>query len=100
MPTRLLIAVIALLALTAWRDADPEWPVSGAMPDEPGHARFSYDPVNKGTRSFCPVEPMPWGDVNRRVAPPAASPPVSPDATPKAPEMQNMPMQMEQHDHH
>jgi hypothetical protein len=100
MPVRLVIAVVAMFALTAWRDANPQWPASGAMPYEPGHARYSYEPVNKGTRSFRPVEPMPWGDVNRRVAPSTASPPVSPDATSKAPETQNAPMQMEQHDHH
>ena len=84
MQIRFLVALVAV----AWRGTDPEWPVAGPMPDEPGHASGTkYNAVGQGTKSFRPVEPMPWGDVNRRVAPPAASPPVSPDATPKVPEM-------------
>lgn len=106
MQTKRFIAAIALLTLAAWREADPEWPASGAMPDEPGHAsRFNYEAINAGTRSYRPVDPMPWGDVNRRVAPAAVTPPVAPspvppDAAPKAPETPNAPMPMEQHDHH
>ena len=93
MPLRLLIAVIAVFGLTAWRDSAPEWPAAGPMPDEPGHAsRFTYDPVDKGTRRYRPVDPMPWGDVNRRVAPAAAPPSTStdPKSTP-APPMQMKP---------
>lgn len=102
MQNRRVIAAIALLTLTAWRDVDPEWPASGAMPDEPGHAsRFKYEAINAGTRSYRPVDPMPWGDVNRRVAPAAVTPaPISPDAKPQAPETPNAPMPMEQHNHH
>jgi hypothetical protein len=40
-------------------------------PDDPG-ARVPanrYAPIMSGTRSYRPVEPLPWGDVNRRVAP-------------------------------
>ena len=92
MPLRLLIAMIALFALTAWRDRAPEWPASGPMPDEPGHApRFTYDPVDKGTRSYRPVDPMPWGDVNQRVAPEAASPSAKPEKMQMKP---GEPMQM------
>lgn len=29
-----------------------------------------YSPVLSGTQSYRPVEPLPWGDVNRRVSPP------------------------------
>lgn len=29
-----------------------------------------YSPVLSGSQSFRPVEPLPWGDVNRRVMPP------------------------------
>ena len=107
MDTKRFIAAIALLTLAAWRDVDPEWPASGAMPDEPGHAspRFKYEAINAGTRSYRPVDPMPWGDVNRRVAPaagtsPVAPSPVAPDETPKSPDTPNAPMPMEQHDHH
>ncbi|MGO4684604.1 hypothetical protein [Hyphomicrobium sp. 2TAF46] len=92
MPLRLLIALIALFALTAWRDRAPEWPASGPMPDEPGHApRFKYDPVDKGTRSYRPVDPMPWGDVNRRVAPEGALPTAKPETSPPAQPMQKTP---------
>lgn len=98
MPLRLLIALIALFALTAWRDRAPEWPASGPMPDQPGHApRFTYDPVDKGTRSYRPVDPMPWGDVNRRVAPEGALPSTKPETPPPAQPMQmkpGEPMQM------
>ena len=101
MPTKLLISAIALLGLTAWRDAAPEWPVAGPMPDEPGHAtRSTYEAVNAGTRSYRPVDPMPWGDVNRRVAPPGGSPSDSPGATPSTPPVQETPAQPEQHQHH
>ena len=92
MPLRLLIALIALFALTAWRDRAPEWPASGPMPDEPGHApRFRYDPVDKGTRSYRPVNPMPWGDVNRRVAPEGALPSAKPVTPPPSQSMQKTP---------
>ena len=94
MPLRLLAALIALFALTAWRDKAPEWPASGPMPDEPGHApRFTYDPVDKGTRSYRPVDPMPWGDVNRRVAPEGALPSSKPETPPPAQPMQLKPEQ-------
>jgi hypothetical protein len=31
-----------------------------------------YSPVLSGSQSFRPVQPLPWGDVNRRVMPPEA----------------------------
>lgn len=97
MLTRLVIAVVSLSVLTAWRDAEPGWPVAGPMPDEPGHSsRYSYEAVNKGTRSYRPVDPMPWGDVNRRVAPPGALPPATPDAQPKTPPTQKAPAEPQQ----
>lgn len=57
-----------------------------ANPDEPVPPA-GYRPVVSGTKSFRPVEPMPWGDVNRRVMPPDAkspSPPGQGKAAPKA----------------
>jgi hypothetical protein len=42
-----------------------------ASPDDP-RARVKanrYSPVTSGTKSYRPVDPLPWGDVNRRVAP-------------------------------
>lgn len=53
----------------------PQWPVSGAMPDEAVSVPpLRYQSVSDGTKSYRPVAPLPWGDVNRRVAPPAAPP--------------------------
>jgi hypothetical protein len=34
-----------------------------------------YAPVIGGAKSYRPVDPLPWGDLNRRVAPPAERPP-------------------------
>ena len=94
MSLRLPISALLLVTLTAWRAADPPWPASGPSPDEPGHGRGAYKSVTDGTRSFRPVDPMPWGDANRRVSPPgtAETPPVTdqpalpkPDAAPAAP---------------
>jgi hypothetical protein len=63
MPIRLL-AVLQTLALMAL-------PAHSASPDDPAAPVPStrYSPVISGTRSYRPVEPLPWGDVNRRVAP-------------------------------
>jgi hypothetical protein len=45
------------------------------MPDDPVKVRpLAYEPITKGAKSYRPVEPMPWGDVNRRVAPPGSLP--------------------------
>jgi len=40
------------------------------MPDEPVPVPDArYAPVDAGTKSYRPVEPLPWGGVNQRVAP-------------------------------
>lgn len=41
---------------------DPANPDAGVPP-----ARYS--PIISGTKSYRPVDPLPWGDVNRRVMP-------------------------------
>lgn len=46
---------------------DPANPDAGVPP-----ARYS--PIISGTKSYRPVEPLPWGDVNRRVMPKDAQP--------------------------
>ena len=63
MPVRLL-AVLQTLALTAF-------PAHSAGPDDPAAPVPSarYQSVISDTKSYRPVEPLPWGDVNRRVAP-------------------------------
>jgi hypothetical protein len=50
------------LALPTWA-RDPVDPGATVPP-----AR--YAPVFYGTKSYRPVEPVPWGNVNRSVAPP------------------------------
>ena len=50
------------------------------MPDEPvASAGNHYMPVGSGIKSFQPVEPMPWGDVNKRVTPEQKTMPAMPD---------------------
>lgn len=81
MRMRLLMMLAAIPALAGWGERKPAWPYAGAMPDEPvGVGIDRYDSVAAGTRSYRPVEPMPWGDANSRVAPPQkAKPEPSPE---------------------
>lgn len=55
-------------------------PAAASSPADPSGPPLRYESVTAGTKSYRPVEPMPWGDVNRRVAPPvqgrAPAPPV------------------------
>jgi hypothetical protein len=66
MPTRslswLLLAWLTAAAAVAHDPANPYIVVPPAR----------YSPVLSGSQSFRPVEPLPWGDVNRRVMPPEA----------------------------
>ncbi len=69
------LALGLLLLLGGWGDRDLEWPYAGPMPDQPVAIPYAhYGSVMSGTRSFRPVEPLPWGGVNRSVAPEAAPP--------------------------
>jgi len=77
MPIRMPIAAVGWIVLAT---AGVQ-PASARDPADPG-ARVPpnrYSPVMSGTRSYRPVEPMPWGDVNRRVAPPDAAREPAPD---------------------
>ncbi|MEQ1613825.1 MAG: hypothetical protein ABL904_13840 [Hyphomicrobiaceae bacterium] len=88
---KLIVALAATVVLTGWgvREREPEWPHAGPMPDEPVAVKpFRYAPITKGVQSYRPINPMPWGDVNRRVAPPGSlpgGPPAKQKATPPAP---------------
>ncbi len=83
---------LLLLLLTGWGDRDLDWPYAGPMPDQPlAVPPQHYDSVMSGTRSFRPVEPLPWGGVNRDVTPQKPSAP----STGKPP-MEGMPG----HHHH
>jgi hypothetical protein len=57
---QLLLMLVSISPVLASGPANPD---AGVPP-----ARYS--PVISGTKSFRPVEPLPWGDVNRRVMPP------------------------------
>jgi hypothetical protein len=61
------------VALLVWGAGE----VLAASPADPATRvpAVRYDPVTSGTKSYRPVEPLPWGDVNRRVAPPGTSVP-------------------------
>ena len=61
----LFLTSLAISPVLARDTANPEASVPPAR----------YSPVISGTKSFRPVEPLPWGDVNRRVMPPDAAAP-------------------------
>ena len=74
---RLVLALAASVLLTGWglRDRDPEWPHSGPMPDDPVKVKpYAYAPISQDNQSYRPIDPLRWGDVNRRVAPPGSLP--------------------------
>jgi hypothetical protein len=54
---------LLLAAMSPALARDPANPAADVPP-----AR--YGSVISGTKSYRPVEPLPWGDVNRRVMPP------------------------------
>jgi len=59
-----LLALLQALALMAF-------PAHSASPDDPAAPVPSarYQSVISDAKSYRPVDPLPWGDVNRRVAP-------------------------------
>lgn len=66
MPTRTLSwLLLILIAASPAIARDPANPDAVIPPTR-------YSPVLSGTPSFRPVQPLPWGDVNRRVMPPDA----------------------------
>ena len=91
MPTRtlswLLLTWLTTAAAVAHDPANPDIVVP----------RARYSPVLSGSQSFRPVDPLPWGDVNRRVMPPEAlkSAPEQGKADPKSKQQKRGP-----HDQH
>ena len=65
--------------------------VAAASPDDPGAVvpASRYSPVISGTKSYRPVEPLPWADVNRRVAPKSEAPPKGKGPLPAQPAPQH-----------
>ena len=69
---RIFIAGMLLATLTGWgsRDEELAWPHSGPMPDNPVKVKpLQYKSIGQGNQSYRPIEPLPWGDVNKRVMP-------------------------------
>ena len=83
MKAKLWIVLAASPLLAGWGGYDLKWPHVGPTPDDPGTSpSSSYQSITAGTKGYRPVEPLPWGDINRRVAPRGAlDPKVGP--TPK-----------------
>ena len=70
MMIRLFFLVASIPLLSAWGEREPDWPYTGPTPDAPiAVPAARYEPIVSGTKSYRPVEPLPWGDINRRVAP-------------------------------
>lgn len=71
---QLLIVLAASPVLAGWEPLP--WPHAGQMPDDPGAGGPShYRSITAGTKTYRPVEPLPWDELNRRVAPKGALPP-------------------------
>ncbi|OYW53706.1 MAG: hypothetical protein B7Y80_15530 [Hyphomicrobium sp. 32-62-53] len=95
---RVWIALFALLSLTGWGEREPAWPQAGPMPDEPVPVPAQpYRSIAAGIKSYRPVEPQPWGEINRQVAPPGALPAdrQPPQATPNSSTAPAQPKPME-----
>jgi hypothetical protein len=63
-----LLSALHMLAFTLLLAA----PVRAQSAADPGAVvpPARYESITAGTKSYRPVEPLPWPDVNRRVAPP------------------------------
>jgi len=79
--TWLLLAALPASAAAAGDPADPHAVIPPTR----------YTPVLSGTQSFRPVEPLPWGDVNRRVMPKPDKPESQGKAKPNAPQDERKP---------
>ena len=87
MRIRLLVVLFVIHLLAGWgnRDREPAWPHSGPMPDNPVKVKpLHYESIGKGNQSYRPIAPMPWGDVNKRVAPKGGGSGSGSGATPPA----------------
>jgi hypothetical protein len=58
-----------------WRDRVLPYPYAGRDPLDPGSSssRLNYQPITRGLESYRPIDPLPWGDVNKRVTPNSGS---------------------------
>lgn len=58
-----------------WRDRALPYPYAARDPANPGSGSspLEYKRVVRGQQSYQPVEPLPWGEMNRRVTPKSGS---------------------------
>jgi hypothetical protein len=63
-----LLSGLPILALILFATPSPR-AQSAADPGAPVPP-VRYESITAGTKSYRPVDPLPWPDVNRRVAPP------------------------------
>ena len=67
-------AVVALaITLAGCSEELPDLPSLAAADPAAPVPKTVYKPVTSGTENLKPVEPIPWGKVNQRVAPPEAA---------------------------
>jgi hypothetical protein len=83
MITRCLLGLAVAVAIAS--------PALGRDPANPDASvpPARYSPVISGMKSYRPVEPLPWGDVNRRVTPEDAQPSPAPGQGKTAPKSKN-----------
>lgn len=92
MRMRMALLLALSVLVTGWGHREPDWPYAGPMPDQPVEVpRTHYDSIMSGTRSYRPIDPMPWGDVNRRVTPREQSEPPAGATDGEAPAPKGMP---------
>ncbi|MDX2288427.1 MAG: hypothetical protein NW217_06355 [Hyphomicrobiaceae bacterium] len=80
-----LVALVASSLPTVAIALDAEWPrhrlaypYAERDPSLPRPSmRSSYHPITGDLRSYRPVDPLPWDEINRRVSPPP-KPPANP----------------------
>lgn len=58
-----------------WRDRVLPYPYAARDPSDPGSAssHLSYQRITRGLGTYRPIDPLPWGDVNKRVTPKSGS---------------------------
>lgn len=74
-----ILAIATPAASHDWfrRDRALPYPYGERDPSDPnvGITSANYGPVTRELSSYRPVDPLPWGDVNKRVTPVPKQPP-------------------------
>jgi hypothetical protein len=80
-PLSTAVAAIVLVASSAqahewfWRERSLPYPYTARDPSDPGSggSPLEYRRVIGGLQSYRPVDPLPWGEMNKRVTPKSGS---------------------------